>query len=60
MKNLKKINGNDIFVGRGKDEIPESLTFLGNSLIGHNILSLDLSNNAVNPFGAEALKPFLK
>lgn len=24
------------------------------------IVSIDLSNNAVNPFGAEALKPFLK
>ncbi|CAD8057804.1 unnamed protein product [Paramecium primaurelia] len=59
-KQLQKINANDIFVGKGKDEIPQSLQILGNSLIGLNILSLDLSNNAVNPFGAEALKPFLK
>ncbi|CAD8067913.1 unnamed protein product [Paramecium sonneborni] len=46
-KEMRKINANDIVVGKGKDEIPQSLQILGNSLIGLNILSLDLSNNAL-------------
>ncbi|KAM3147222.1 hypothetical protein pb186bvf_000938 [Paramecium bursaria] len=68
LKDLQKLNLNDIFVGRGKEEIPESLhviihneqQYLGTGLIGLNIISIDLSNNAVNPYGADALKPFLK
>jgi len=59
-KNLETLNFNDIFVSRGKEEIPESLDIFAGSLIGKNIISLDLSNNAVNPFGAKAISTFLK
>lgn len=45
---------------RLKTEIPESIGFLGNGLIGKNIIELDISDNAVNPFGAIALSPFLE
>lgn len=48
----KNLNWNDIFVGRKKDEIPDSLGLLGDSLIGKNIVNLDISNNAVNIYGA--------
>ena len=57
---MKKLNYNDIFVGRLKDEIPDALKFLGDSLIGKQIIALDLANNAVNPFGAKAFSGFLE
>ncbi|EGR29208.1 ran gtpase-activating protein 1, putative [Ichthyophthirius multifiliis] len=59
-QNLIKIDIHDIFVTRLKTEIPEAISFLGNSLIGKNITELDISDNAVNPFGAKALVPFLE
>lgn len=57
---FKRLNINDIFVGRKKDEIPEAIGFIANALIGKNLLALDISNNAVNPFGALALSVYLK
>lgn len=42
-----------------KDEIPESLGFMGDSLIGKNVIEIDLSDNAVNPFGAIAFSRYL-
>jgi len=50
---------NDCFVGRLKDEIPESLEFITKPLIAKNLKKLDLSNNAVSIKGAEAIAPYL-
>ncbi|KRX04355.1 hypothetical protein PPERSA_03595 [Pseudocohnilembus persalinus] len=59
LDNLKYLDLQNIFVSRLKDEIPESLQYIGDSLIGKNIIELDLSDNAVNPFGAKALQNYL-
>jgi Ran GTPase-activating protein 1 len=48
-----------MFVGRLKDEIPKSIEHISNGLVGSRLLRLDISNNAVNPYGAEALLIFL-
>ena len=49
-----------MFVGRLKDEIPKSIEFIAQGLVGSNLLRLDISNNAVNPYGAESLLIYLK
>jgi Ran GTPase-activating protein 1 len=54
------LNINDIFVSRLKEEIPKSIEFISSGLVGSGLLRLDISNNAVNPFGAEALLIYLK
>jgi Ran GTPase-activating protein 1 len=54
------LNINDIFVARLKEEIPQSIENISKGLIGSGLLRLDISNNAVNPFGAEALLHYLK
>jgi len=36
------------------------MKFIGDSFIGKNIIKLDFSNNAVNPFGAIAISSYLK
>lgn len=56
---LTRVDIHDTFVSRLKTELPEAIGFLGNGLIGKNIIELDISDNAVNPFGAIALSPFL-
>eukprot|EP01015_Nassula_variabilis_P001574 TRINITY_DN1084_c0_g1_i23.p1 TRINITY_DN1084_c0_g1~~TRINITY_DN1084_c0_g1_i23.p1 ORF type:complete len:324 (+),score=72.25 TRINITY_DN1084_c0_g1_i23:66-1037(+) len=59
--NLERLNLNDIFVGRKKDEIPESLTNLTKYLASNEKLyAMDLSNNAIGPNGAQALAPFFE
>jgi Ran GTPase-activating protein 1 len=57
---FQDLNINDMFVGRLKDEIPKSIEFIATGLVGIRLVKLDISNNAVNPFGAEALLIFLK
>ncbi|EAS05158.1 Ran GTPase-activating protein (macronuclear) [Tetrahymena thermophila SB210] len=57
---LTRVDVHDTFVSRLKTELPEAIGFLGNGLIGKNIIELDISDNAVNPFGAIALSPFLE
>ena len=42
----------DIFVGRLKSEIIESVSFICDPFIGKNLVELDLSDNAINPYGA--------
>ena len=49
-----------MFVGRLKDEIPKSIEFIAKGLVGSQLIHLDISNNAVNPFGAESLLIYLK
>lgn len=46
-------------MSRLKEEIPKSIEFISCGLIGSSLLRLDISNNAVNPFGAEALLKYL-
>jgi Ran GTPase-activating protein 1 len=41
-----------MFVARLKDEIPKSIEHISTGLVGTNLIRLDISNNAVNPFGA--------
>lgn len=53
------MNFNDLFVSRKKDELSYSVKFLADSLIGKQILKLDISNNALGPSGAIALSGFL-
>jgi Ran GTPase-activating protein 1 len=48
-----------MFVSRLKDEIPKSIEFISKGLLGSGLLRLDISNNAVNPYGAEALLIYL-
>jgi len=55
----QKVDIHDTFVSRLKTELPEAIGFLANGLIGKNIIELDISDNAVNPFGAIALSSFL-
>lgn len=57
---IQNININDIFVGRLKDEIPKSIEFIASGLVGSKLQRMDISNNAVNPFGAESLLIYLK
>ena len=49
---MKDLNINDMFVGRLKDEIPKSIEFIATGLVGSRLIRMDISNNAVNPFGA--------
>ena len=51
---------NDAFVARLKEEIPISIEYISKGLIGKNLLRLDISNNAVNPYGAKALLNYLE
>ena len=60
MNSTQYLNVNDIFVGRLKDEIPKSIEFIATGLVGSNLLRLDISNNAVNPFGAASLLLYLQ
>lgn len=49
-----------MFVSRLKEEIPKSIEYISIGLVGSGLLRLDISNNAVNPFGAKALLTYLK
>jgi Ran GTPase-activating protein 1 len=60
MEEINDLNINDIFVSRLKEEIPQSIEYISKGLIGKNLLKLDISNNAVNPYGAQALLHFLE
>lgn len=60
MTNLKECNFEKLFVGRKKDEIPDSLSLLNKSMIGKQIVQIDFSDNAFNPFGAKAISEYLK
>jgi Ran GTPase-activating protein 1 len=48
---LATINFNDMFVGRKLDELPGSLEALSRSLMGKEIVHLNLSDNAFGPAG---------
>lgn len=37
-----------------------SIEYISKGLIGKNLIKLDISNNAVNPFGAKALLNYLE
>jgi len=59
--NLERLNANDMFVSRLKDDIPFSLEYLSGALIDKSkFIALDLSNNAVGPNGAQALSKFFE
>ena len=56
---LERLNLNDIFVGRLKNEIPEAIEFLATAFVAKPLRAIDFSNNAVNPFGATAFSIYL-
>ncbi|KAI9178887.1 Ran GAP Rna1 [Blastocladiella emersonii ATCC 22665] len=56
---LRICNFSDMFTGRLKSEIPDCLTALTEVLIPLNVHTLDLSDNAFGPAGANPLVPFL-
>ena len=59
--NLERLNINDIFVSRLKDDIPPSIEAITGALIGKTkFVALDISNNAVSVNGAQALTNFLE
>ena len=58
-ESLKSLDINDIFVARSKDEIPASIEHISKALANTKLLHLDISHNAVNPYGAKALLNFL-
>lgn len=59
--NIQRLNANDTFVSRKKDDIPPALSSLTGALIGKSkFYAIDLSNNAVGPNGAQALSNFLE
>jgi Ran GTPase-activating protein 1 len=59
--NIERLNANDCFVSRLKDDIPFSLEYLTGALISQpKFIALDLSNNAVGPNGAQAISNFLE
>eukprot|EP00037_Helgoeca_nana_P018113 m.172984 g.172984 ORF g.172984 m.172984 type:complete len:731 (+) comp24302_c0_seq1:3784-5976(+) len=58
-KNLELFLCDDAFTSRLKTMIHPALGLLAEGLIGSRLTVLDLSDNAVNPQGAERLSPFL-
>lgn len=58
-KNIKRAIMDDIFTGRLKEIVPPSIKAFGNAFEGKNLVSLDLSDNAFGPSGAEALMGIL-
>ncbi|XP_037078528.1 LOW QUALITY PROTEIN: ran GTPase-activating protein 1-like [Pollicipes pollicipes] len=58
---LQEIHGKDLFTGRLKTEIPQTLTFVGSGLIlaGARLAVLDLSDNAIGPVGMDGLHVLL-
>ncbi len=59
MQALQVLDASDMFVGRLKDEIPDSILAIAHGLRRIKLLELDISHNAVNPFGAKSLAVFL-
>eukprot|EP01017_Pseudomicrothorax_dubius_P046883 TRINITY_DN8324_c0_g3_i2.p1 TRINITY_DN8324_c0_g3~~TRINITY_DN8324_c0_g3_i2.p1 ORF type:complete len:356 (+),score=102.93 TRINITY_DN8324_c0_g3_i2:1418-2485(+) len=60
LKSLKRLNINDAFVGRDKEQVPRSLE-TAFSVVSETLAAIDLSNNALGPHGATALaKYFIK
>lgn len=59
--NLKHLLLNDMFTSRLKSEIPEALGFIFTSVSSSqaNLVTLDLSDNAIGPVTMPALLPFL-
>ncbi|KAL7749994.1 Ran GAP Rna1 [Sorochytrium milnesiophthora] len=49
----------DMFTGRLKNDIPHSLSALTEVLLDKPVHTLDLSDNAFGPTGAEPLRPYL-
>lgn len=61
MPNIQRLNLNDIFVSRKKDDIPPALESLTGPLIGKpKFYAIDLSNNAISINGSKALSNFLE
>jgi Ran GTPase-activating protein 1 len=59
LKNAEKLrvcNFSDMYTGRLRSEIPKSLTYFAENLIGKNITHLSLSDNA---FGEDGLRPII-
>ena len=52
LEKKKEVNLENIFVGRTNKEIPESIKYLSEGMLVKPIIFLDISNNAINPFGA--------
>jgi len=52
----------DLYTGRLRSEIPQSLEFLGDGIIasGSNLIQLDLSDNAFGPDGVKAIDKLLR
>lgn len=60
-KNIERLNINDTFVSRLKEDIPPSIEAITGSLIGKTkFVALDISNNAVSVNGSQALTNFLE
>lgn len=48
-RNLREVNLSNIFVGRLKEEIPESIKTMMDALLDKQIIRLDMSHNAFGP-----------
>ncbi|CAJ0745727.1 22399_t:CDS:2 [Entrophospora sp. SA101] len=56
---IKIVNASDIFTGRLKEEIPDSVKALCDALEDKEIVELNFSDNAFGPAGAEPMTDFL-
>jgi Ran GTPase-activating protein (RanGAP) involved in mRNA processing and transport len=54
--NIKKIDFDDIFTTRLRSDLPKSLKYLIDSIIGRDIEELNLSNNAFGPDGVASFQ----
>ena len=59
INHIKKADFHDIFVGRLKTEIIDCVSFICDPFIGKNLVELDLSDNAINPYGAIRLSKYI-
>ncbi|CAG0923586.1 unnamed protein product [Notodromas monacha] len=59
---LQRMQFQDMFTGRLKQEIPQCLRFFGAGLdlAGSHLVELNLSDNAIGPIGSEGLCPILR
>lgn len=60
IENLQNVIMSDLFVGRVKKELPDSLKHLAMGMQGKSIIELDLSDNAFGPAGVKGFDFMLK
>lgn len=54
------MNMSDMFVGRLKTEVPNSIELITNTLTSKKIAELNISDNALGPIGVASIEGFLK